>query len=165
MAEKIKLLVTGGTFDKQYDEIKQKLVFSDTYVPTMLKQGRCLVQIEIRTLMMVDSLDITDTERLLILEQCQNAEEDRIIITHGTDTMSNTAQLLGESIKDKTIILTGALAPYVFGSSDGLFNLGCAIAFVQTLSPGVYIAMNGLYFPWYNVKKEKESGNFTPLTK
>ena len=131
----------------------------------MLKQGRCLVQIEIRTLMMVDSLDITDTERLLILEQCQNAEEDRIIITHGTDTMSNTAQLLGESIKDKTIILTGALAPYVFGSSDGLFNLGCAIAFVQTLSPGVYIAMNGLYFPWYNVKKEKESGNFTPLTK
>lgn len=163
MVEKVKIFVTGGTFDKHYDEIKQKLVFNDTSVPQVLKQGRCLVQIEIRTLMMVDSLDMTETERLLILDQCQNAVEDRIIVTHGTDTMAVTAQLLGEKIKDKTIVFTGAMTPYAFGSSDGLFNLGCAIAFVQTLSSGVYIAMNGLYFPWYNVKKEKESGNFSPL--
>ncbi len=165
MAEKIKLFVTGGTFDKRYDEIKQKLVFDETHVPTTLKQGRCLAQIEIRTLMLVDSLDMTDSERLLILDQCQNAEEDRIVITHGTDTMQQTAQVLGETIKDKTIIITGAMTPYTFGSSDGLFNLGCAIAFVQILSPGVYITMNGLYFPWYNVKKEKETGHFTPLKK
>ncbi len=160
MAEKIRIFITGGTFDKEYDEIGGRLFFKDSHVPEMLRLGRCLVPVETRTLMMIDSLEMTQEDRALILQSCKSAKEARIVITHGTDTMEETARVLGEAKLKKTIILTGAMVPYKFGSSDGLFNLGSALAFAETLSPGVYIAMNGRYFNWDNVRKDKSSGEF-----
>lgn len=160
---KIRLFVTGGTFDKEYDELSGKLFFKDSHLSEMLNLGRCKVQVEVRTLMMMDSLDMTDTDRQLILDHCQRAGEDKIIITHGTDTMEDTAKILGTQIQNKTIVLTGAMIPYKFGSSDGLFNLGSALAFVQSLPAGVYVAMNGRYFKWDNVTKDKQSGEFKTL--
>ena len=159
----IRIFVTGGTFDKEYDEIEGKLYFRDTHVPEMLALGRSRVQVGLRTLMMIDSLDMTPADRQLILEQCQRAVEDRIIITHGTDTMELTARAIGEAIKEKTIVLTGAMVPYKFGSSDGLFNLGSALAFVQTLPHGVYISMNGRCFSWDNVHKDRRTGWFEEI--
>ena len=159
----VKILVTGGTFDKEYMEISGELVFKNTHVHEMLKLARCRVDVKIRTLMMIDSLNMTDYHRKIILEKCRNSKEERIIITHGTDTMSETAKVLGENIKDRTIVLTGALIPYAFGSSDGLFNLGSALAFVQALPKGVYIVMNGRYFNYDNVKKNKLTGEFEEI--
>jgi L-asparaginase len=159
----IKIFVTGGTFDKEYDEIEGTLFFRDTHLPEMLKLGHCKVDVDIRTLMMIDSINMKDSDRDIIVQNCRNAEEERIVITHGTDTMVETARLLGASIKDKTIVLTGAMIPYRFGSSDGLFNLGSALAFVQTLPPGVYVAMNGRYFTYDNVVKNKKLGQFEEL--
>jgi L-asparaginase len=156
----IRILITGGTFDKEYDEIGGRLFFKDSHVAEMLRLGRSLVPTDIRTLMMVDSLDMTAADRELILQSCRSAKEDRILITHGTDTMEETARTLGEAKLEKTIVLTGAMVPYKFGSSDGLFNLGAALAFVQTLAPGVYIAMNGRYFLWNNVQKDRRTGEF-----
>jgi len=126
----------------------------------LLELGRNKVPVEIRTLMMVDSLEMTDEDRELIAHQCNHSEEDRIIITHGTDTMSETAHYLAQKVKNKTIVLTGAMIPIKFGSSDGLFNLGSAMAFAQTLPVGVYVAMNGRYFNWDNVRKNKQTGMF-----
>ena len=160
---KIRVLITGGTFDKEYNELEGRLYFKDTHLPEMLTLGRCKVQVEVRTLMLIDSLDMTDADRQIILEQCRKAKETRIVITHGTDTMGETARRLGKSIMDKTIVLTGAMVPYKFGSSDGLFNLGSALAFAQTLPPGVYIAMNGRYFAWDNVRKNRKTGVFEDL--
>ncbi|MGH7453024.1 MAG: asparaginase domain-containing protein [bacterium] len=159
----IKILITGGTFDKEYDEINGALYFKDTHVPEMLKLGRCRLDIQIRTVMMIDSLDMTEADRQIILENCKKSPEDKIVITHGTDTMVETAKVLGENIKDKTIVLTGAMIPYAFGSSDGLFNLGSALSFVQALPHGVYIAMNGRYFTWDNVRKNREMGMFEEI--
>ncbi|HEY6952637.1 MAG TPA: asparaginase domain-containing protein [Bacteroidota bacterium] len=159
----IRIFVTGGTFDKEYNEIDGKLFFKDTHLPEMLRLGRSRVNVDIRTLMLIDSLEMTDNDRQSILEQCRKAKEERIIVTHGTDTMESTARILGASIKDKTVVLTGAMIPYKFGSSDGLFNLGSALAFVQTLAPGVYVAMNGRYFTWDNVKKNKKTGEFEEI--
>jgi len=159
----IKIFVTGGTFDKEYDEIKGVLFFKKTHLSEMLKLGHCNLKFDVATLMMKDSLDMTDDDRKLILENCKKAEEDKIVITHGTDTMAETAKVLGKSIKDKTIVLTGAMIPYKFGSSDGLFNLGSSLAFVQVLPPGVYISMNGGYFNWDNVRKNKETGTFEEI--
>lgn len=139
----IKLLVTGGTFDKEYDEIQEKLVFKETHIHDMLKKGRCEIKVSIRTLMLIDSLHMAEADRQLILETCEKCEEDRILITHGTGTMEDTAKFLGKNIKNKTIVLTGAMVPYIFGGSDGLFNLGSALSFAQSLPHGVYIAMNG----------------------
>lgn len=161
----IKILVTGGTFDKEYDEINGKLFFKDTHLHEILELGRCKVPVNIRTLMMIDSLEMTDTDRELILTNCRQSEEDKIIITHGTDTMEVTAQMLGEAKLKKTIVITGALIPYKFGSSDGLFNMGSAMAFVQSLPHGVYVAMQGKYFMWNNVKKNRASGVFEELKK
>ena len=160
---KVKLFVTGGTFDKEYDELKGDLTFRNTHVQDMLERGRSKVDISIRTLMMIDSLFMTREDRYLISEQCMAAEEDHIVITHGTDTMVETATLLASTVIDKTIVLTGAMVPFTFGSSDGLFNLGCAIAFVQVLEPGVYLAMNGRYYQWSNVKKNTTTGYFEEL--
>ncbi len=160
---KIKIFVTGGTFDKEYNEIKGELFFKDTHLHEMLDMGRCRVSLDIRTLMMIDSLDMTDEDRNVILENCKNAKENKILITHGTDTMIETAKLLAGMINNKTIVLTGAMIPYKFGSSDGLFNLGSALAFVQTLPIGVYIAMNGRYFHWNRVKKNKDLGEFEEI--
>jgi L-asparaginase len=159
----IRIFVTGGTFDKEYNELDGKLFFKDTHLPEMLRLGRCRVTVDIRTLMLIDSLEMTDDDRRSILDQCKRAKEGKIIITHGTDTMESTAKVLGPSINDKTIVLTGAMVPYKFGSSDGLFNLGSALAFVQTLAPGVYVAMNGRYFGWNNVKKNKKTGEFEEM--
>ena len=159
----IRLYITGGTFDKEYDELNGKLFFKDTHVREMLQLGRCKLDLEIRTLMMIDSLEATDTDREAIRKHCAESDTEQIVITHGTDTMAATARYLGERITDKTIVLTGAMIPYTFGSSDGLFNLGSALAFAQWLPPGVYVAMNGRCFTWDNVRKNKSSGLFEEL--
>jgi L-asparaginase len=159
----IRIFITGGTFDKEYNELDGKLFFQDTHLPEMLKLGRCNLDVELRTLMMIDSLEMGVDERELIVFQCNRSDEDKIVITHGTDTMTDTAKVLAEKIKDKTVVLTGAMIPYKFGSSDGLFNLGSALAFVQTLPHGVYIAMNGKIFNWDNVRKNKQTGQFEEL--
>ena len=156
----VRVFITGGTFDKEYDEINGRLYFKDSHVPEMLRLGRCLAPIDLRTLMMVDSLDMSDADRELILQNCRLAAENRIVITHGTDTMDMTAQVLGKAGLNKTIILTGAMVPYKFGSSDGLFNLGAALAFAQTLPAGVYVAMNGRILNWDNVIKDRRTGEF-----
>ena len=164
MESPVRIFVTGGTFDKEYDEISGRLYFKDTHLGEMLQLARARVGVEIRTLMMVDSLEMTDEDRRLILEECTKAPEPRIIVTHGTDTMEVTARVLGQAITDKTIVLTGAMIPYKFGSSDGLFNLGGALAYAQTLPPGVYIVMNGRCFSWDNVRKNRTTGKFEELS-
>ncbi len=156
----IRVFITGGTFDKTYDEIGGRLSFGDTHIQEMLRLGRCRLELAVRTLMMVDSLDMTAADRQLILENCRAAQESQIVITHGTDTMTDTARVLGEAGLDKTIVLTGAMVPYAFGSSDGLFNLGSALSFVQALPSGVYIAMNGRCFRWDDVVKNQRLGVF-----
>ncbi len=158
--EPIRIFVTGGTFDKAYNELTGELFFKDSHLPEMLKLGRCNLDVQIRTLMMIDSLHMTDEDRQIILQQCRSAPERRIVITHGTDTMVETAGVLADGVNDKTIVLTGAMIPYKFGSSDGLFNLGSALAFAQTLPPGVYVAMNGRIFPWNGVRKNRKTGMF-----
>lgn len=157
---RIRIFITGGTFDKEYNELTGDLYFQDSHLPEMLRLGRCNLDLEIRTLMMIDSLEMTEDDRQVILRQCRHSPEDRILITHGTDTMTDTAAVLARAIEDKTIVLTGAMIPYKFGSSDGLFNLGSALAFAQTLPAGVYIAMNGRYFGWDRVRKNRQTGMF-----
>jgi len=159
----IRILVTGGTFDKEYDELTGRLYFKDTHVAEMLRLGRSRVEVTIRTVMMIDSLEMTDADRGLIVQNCAQSPEDRIVITHGTDTMTDTAAAIAHAISGKTIVLTGAMIPYAFGSSDGLFNLGSALSFVQVLPPGVYIAMNGKAFPWDRVQKDRERGEFEEI--
>jgi L-asparaginase len=156
----IRIFITGGTFDKEYNELNGQLYFKDTHLSDLLELGRSQVRVEIRTLMMIDSLEMTDEDRALIVHQCNNCDETQIVITHGTDTMAKTAKVLAENINHKTIILTGAMIPIKFGSSDGLFNLGSALAFAQTLPAGVYVAMNGRCFNWDNVRKNKQTGIF-----
>jgi L-asparaginase len=156
----IRIFITGGTFDKEYNELNGQLYFKDTHMSDLLEMGRCKADVEIRTLMMVDSLEMTDEDRDLIVHQCNNCEEDKIIITHGTDTMADTANILAQQVTNKTVVLTGAMIPIKFGSSDGLFNLGSAMAFVQTLPAGVYVAMNGRYFHANNVRKNRQTGVF-----
>ena len=159
----IRIIVTGGTFDKEYNELTGELFFKETHLPEMLQRSRSTLDVTVRTLMMIDSLYMTDEDRELIAHQCRSATEDRIIITHGTDTMSVTAKVLAEKVTGKTIVLTGAMIPYKFGSSDGFFNLGGALAFAQTLPHGVYVAMNGRYFTWDNVRKNRQTGQFEEL--
>jgi L-asparaginase len=160
----IRIFVTGGTFDKEYNEITGQLFFKETHLPEMITRSRVTPEVTVRTLMMIDSLDMTPGDRMLIVNQCNAATEDKIIITHGTDTMSVTAAVLAEKVQGKTIVLTGAMIPYKFGSSDGFFNLGCALAFVQALPPGIYVAMNGRYFDWDNVRKNRQTGQFEELS-
>ena len=162
----IRIFVTGGTFDKEYNELTGTLFFKDTHLPEMLRLGRSRVDVSVRTLMMVDSLDMTDADRGLIVEECRKANEAQIVITHGTDTMVETARALAAALppaSGKTLVLTGAMVPYAFGSSDGLFNLGSALSFVQTLPPGVYLAMNGRCFTWDKVRKNRETGVFEAI--
>ena len=161
----IKIFATGGTFDKEYNEINGKLFFKETHLAELLELGRSQLNVKIETLMMVDSLEMTEDSKKYIVDKCKEEKTDRIIITHGTDTMVETAALLAKSIKDKTIILTGAMIPIKFGSSDGLFNLGSALSFIKVIDPGVYITMNGRYFKWDNVKKNKELGIFERIKK
>ncbi len=155
------VVVTGGTFDKEYDELRGTLSFRKTHLREMLKLGRCRLKTRVSELMMKDSLNMTASDRRKILAACRRAPENRIVVTHGTDTMAETAAVLGAGLRGKTVVLTGAMRPYRFGSSDGLFNLGSALSFAQALPPGVYVAMNGLVFSWDDVKKDRRLGVFT----
>ena len=159
----IRILVTGGTFDKEYDERTGQLFFKDTHIAEMLRLGRSGVRTTIRTVMMIDSLEMTEADRDLIVQNCLQSDENRIVITHGTDTMTETAAAIAQAVSGKTVVLTGAMIPYAFGSSDGLFNLGSALSFVQVLPPGVYISMNGKCFPWDRVRKNRERGEFEEI--
>ena len=159
----IKIFVTGGTFDKDYDEKNGKLYFKDTHMNEILKLGRSKVDVSIETLMMLDSLDMKDSDRKLIVEKCTKSKENHIVITHGTDTMTDTARELGLKKLNKTIVLTGAMIPYKFGTSDGLFNIASALAYVQTLTKGVYVAMNGRVFTYDKVIKNKDTGIFEEM--
>jgi len=163
MSEAIRLFVTGGTFDKEYDEIHATLDFRDTHLPEMLEMGRSKLDVRVETLMLIDSLEMTDEDRSAIASRCSAVEEPHIVLTHGTDTMVETASVLADRVPEKTIVLTGAMIPIAFGSSDGLFNLGGALAVVQVLPPGVYITMNGRVFKWDNVRKNRETGVFEAL--
>jgi L-asparaginase len=156
----IRIFITGGTFDKTYDEITGRLTFGDTHLSEMLRLGRSHVEVSVRTLMMIDSLEMTDDDRQIVVHNCEQCDESRIVITHGTDTIVDTAAALARGVPGKTIVLTGAMVPYAFGSSDGLFNLGSALSFAQVLPPGVYVAMNGRHFLWDRVRKNKETGVF-----
>ncbi len=158
-----RVFVTGGTFDKEYDELTGTLFFDKTHLHEMLHRGRCGLDTQIDVLMMIDSLDMTDTLRDKVVTACAECVESRIVITHGTDTMADTARALAHGVQGKTIVLTGAMVPYAFGSSDGLFNLGSALSFVQVLPAGVYIAMNGRWFQWDNVRKNRTLGVFEPI--
>jgi len=161
----IQVFVTGGTFDKDYNFITGELYFKDTHLQAMFTRGRCTLDIDLKTLMMVDSLEMTEDDRDILIHNCRKSKHKHIIITHGTDRMVMTAkELAAAAIADKTIVLTGAMIPYAFGtSSDGFFNLGSALAFAQTLAPGVYVVMNGRYFNWSNVRKNRQTGNFEEL--
>lgn len=159
----IRIFITGGTFDKEYNELTGQLFFRDTHLPEMLSRSRHTLDVAVQTLMMVDSLLMTDKDRAGIAAECRKAKEDRIVITHGTDTMAETAMALDGQVPGKTIVLTGAMIPYTFGSSDGFFNLGCSLAFVQALPAGVYVVMNGRYFQAGRVRKDTSTGKFEQI--
>ena len=161
----ILILVTGGTFDRDYDELHGTLEFGDTHLPQMLELGRCRLDVEVRMIYLMDSLEMTDAHRGHILEECRRSDARRIVITHGTDTMVQTGAQLAKGLAGlgKTVVLTGAMIPFAFGSSDGLFNLGSALSFAQSLPEGVYVAMNGRVFPWDNCRKNRELGVFEPI--
>ena len=159
----LRVFVTGGTFDKTYDEIRGRLSFGETHVLEMLRLGRSRVELTVETLMMIDSLEMTDGDRAQIVTRCAECAERAIVVTHGTDTMVETAGALAAGVTGKTVVLTGAMIPYAFGSSDGLFNLGSALSFAQVLPPGIYIAMNGQCFPWDRVRKNTQTGVFESL--
>ena len=157
----IQILITGGTFDKSYNHISGDLFFEKTHIPEMLERSKCRLNVDVKTLMMIDSLEMTKKDIEKIIDECKKTKSSRIVITHGTDTMVNTAEKIAEKIKNKTIVLTGAMIPYAFGSSsDGFFNLGSALSFVQTLKNGIYIAINGQYFDFDKVEKNKVKGYF-----
>lgn len=159
----LRLIATGGTFDKHYDEINGKLDFADSHLPAIIARTRMTIPVALETLPLLDSLDMKDEDRQRVLASCQAASEKAIVIIHGTDTMKDTAGVLGERDLGKTIVLTGAMIPYEIANSDALFNLGFACGVAQTLPPGVYVAMNGKVFAWNNVTKNRAAGVFEPL--
>lgn len=164
----VQIFITGGTFDKEYNYLTGELYFKDTHLSAMLDRGRCTLEVDIKTLMMVDSMDMTEADRNIIAYNCRKTPFKHVLITHGTDRMVETARYLSENLEDekgKTIVLTGAMVPYAFGtSSDGFFNIGSALAFCQALPPGVYVVMNGQAFPWDNVRKNRKTGNFEEVS-
>lgn len=162
-ASRLRLLVTGGTFDKRYDELNGTLAFGESHVQDVLARGRCRLDLAIEVLMLKDSLELTDADRARIVAAAKASPEDRIVVTHGTDTMVESGRALAAADLGRTVVLTGAMIPYVFGSSDGLFNLGSALSFAQVLPPGVYVAMNGHCFPWNDVRKNRDLGVFEAL--
>jgi L-asparaginase len=159
----IRILITGGTIDKEYDPLRGELTFSKSHLSNMLDQVRCKVRFILEEIMLKDSLEMKDEDREEVLRKCTVCSEDRVIVTHGTDTMVETARFLGKNVKGKTVVLVGAMIPYAFGASDALFNLGCAFSAVQTLQPGVYVTMNGKILLWNKVRKNKESGEFEEI--
>lgn len=158
----IKLIITGGTLDKHYNPLNGELYFPHTHLPEMIEQSRCSVNIELQPLMLKDSLDMQETDRELIKQACLTSDQEHIIITHGTDTLVDTAKYLVD-VHHKTIVLVGAMIPYTVDNSDALFNLGCAVTAAQLLSSGVYITMNGQVFDWNKVNKDKQAGEFIRL--
>jgi L-asparaginase len=160
VSQPIRVLVTGGTFDKEYDELSGRLFFRRTHVREMLRLARCRVEVKVEAVMMKDSLEMDDRDRSAVVARCRSAPERRIVITHGTDTMAETARTLHAAALGKTVVLTGAMVPYAFGSSDGLFNLGSALSFAQVLPAGVWVAMNGRIFPGDRVRKDRATGVF-----
>ena len=159
----IQILITGGTFDKSYNHINGELFFKKTHLPEMLDRSKCRLKVKVKTLMMIDSLQMTKKDIESIIKKCKECKSERIVITHGTDTMTDTARELGLKKLNKTIVLTGAMIPYKFGTSDGLFNIASALAYVQTLTKGVYVAMNGRVFTYDKVIKNKETGIFEEI--
>lgn len=160
----IRIIITGGTFDKQYDELRGELTFRDSHLPSILKQVRLSVPVELEINQLIDSLDMRQSDRTRIADACAESPQERIVITHGTDTMTETAAAIGVRRLARVIVLTGAMIPFAFTGSDAVFNLGTAIASVQTLPHGVYLAMNGRIFTWDNVRKNRELGVFEQLT-
>lgn len=156
----IRIVVTGGTLDKEYDELTGELVFRRTHLPDMLKSARSRLDTKITKVMLADSAGMSDEERKAILRHCKNCKEEKIVILHGTDSMVGTANLLAKSVNHKTVVLTGAMVPYTCSKSDALFNLGSALAFAQTLPPGVYISMHGRCFNWDKARKNSKTGEF-----
>ncbi len=159
----IRILITGGTIDKEYDPLTGELTFAKSHLSNILNQVRCKARFVLEEVMLKDSLQMGSNDREEILERCVDCEENEVIVTHGTDTMVETSWVLGNHIRGKTVVLVGAMIPYAFGASDALFNLGCAFAAVQALRQGVYITMNGKIFSWDNVRKNRESGEFEKL--
>jgi L-asparaginase len=159
----LRLIATGGTFDKHYNELNGVLGFSESHMPEVIKRARLTIPVALEVLPLLDSLDMQDPDRQRILASCQAANENAIVIVHGTDTMPQTAAVLGAAELGKTVVLTGAMIPYEIANSDALFNLGFACAVAQTLPAGVYVAMNGQVFAWNNVTKNRAAGVFEPL--
>ncbi|WP_332878053.1 asparaginase domain-containing protein [Massilia sp. S19_KUP03_FR1] len=158
----LRLIATGGTFDKHYNELNGTLGFKDSHLPEVIQRSRMTIPVALDVLPLLDSLDMQDADRARILAACQDAPEQAIVIVHGTDTMPETAAVLGAANLAKTIVLTGAMIPYAIANSDALFNLGLACGVAQTLAPGVYVAMNGQVFTWNNVTKNRAAGVFQP---
>lgn len=158
--EKIRVIMTGGTFDKHYDELAGTLTFKDSHLPEILEYSRCTLDVVLEINQLKDSLEMGDEDREQIVRACRSCPEKRIVIIHGTDTMTVTAELLAAQVSDKTVVLTGAMIPYAIRKSDALFNFGCALSFVQTAGRGVYIAMNGRLFDTDRVRKNREMGVF-----
>ncbi len=156
----LRIIATGGTFDKHYNELNGVLGFADSHLPEVIKRSRITISAELEVVSLLDSLDMQDTDRQKVLDACQAASEKAIVIVHGTDTMRETAEVLGPVMKDKTIVFTGAMIPYEIANSDALFNFGFACGVAQILPPGVYVAMNGTIFTWDNVTKNKTAGVF-----
>lgn len=157
----MKILITGGTLDKQYNPLNGSLVFNDTSVTDMLNQSRHTIETDLDVLMLKDSLEMTDGDRLVISNACNECEDSHIIITHGTDTMVESAKVIAAQLSsNKTVVLLGAMVPYQFKGSDSLFNLGCAMTAVQLLPEGVYITMNGQVFDYREVEKNRTLGQF-----
>lgn len=159
----LRIIATGGTFDKHYNELNGTLGFADSHLPAVIARTRMTIPVELEVLPLLDSLDMQDVDRERVLTSCQKAAEKAIVIVHGTDTMKETAHVLGAAPLGKTIVLTGAMIPYSIANSDALFNLGFATAAAQTLPAGVYVAMNGQVFAWDNVTKNRAAGVFQPL--
>ena len=154
------IIATGGTFEKHYDEISGQLVFGDSHVPQLLKRARVSVPCTFETVCMLDSLDMQHSDRLKVLQACSDCASQKIVIVHGTDTMPETAKVLGHAALGKTIVLTGAMIPYEFDDSDAFFNFGFAVAAAGLLSCGVYLSMNGRVFEWDRVRKNRQEGRF-----
>jgi L-asparaginase len=158
-----RIIVTGGTFDKHYDAIKGELTFKETHLPAILEQARVTLPVAIEINQLIDSLHMTDEHRSRVLDACRAAPEKSIVVVHGTDTMAETAQVVGRAKLPKAIVFTGAMIPYSVQGSDALFNLGFALAMAQALPPNSYVAMNGRVFAWDNVRKDKSGGKFESL--
>jgi len=159
----VRVIVTGGTFEKQYDALKGELTFKDSHLPRILELVRCTAPVVLEVNQLIDSLHMQAADRERVLAACAQAPESRLLVIHGTDTLVETAHTLGEAGLGKTVVLTGAMVPYSVAGSDALFNLGYALAMAQSLPPGVYVTMNARTFPWDNVRKNREQGVFEAL--